>query len=235
MAISRPRRFARLQLLTRSPGEPVGRKPFSAQKTFRRPVGRALSGVYGRGMDSAGPVIKTVSSRVVYRNPWITVREDEIERPDGSRGLFGVVERADFAVVIAAENGGFHLVEEYRYPVGARKWNFPQGGFPAGVSGTPDELAYRELAEETGLRAGTLTRLGYLHASHGQNTNGFHAYLATDLQSGQPDRELEEQDMRQAFVAREEFEAMIREGRITDDSTVAAYALLLLHERRTVR
>lgn len=78
--------------------------------------------------DVPGPTIRTLDSMVVYTNPWISVREDRIQRPDGSHGIYGVVDVPDFAIVIPMENDGFHLVEEYRYPVGRRTWNFPQGG-----------------------------------------------------------------------------------------------------------
>ena len=56
--------------------------------------------------------------------------------------------------------------------------------------------------------------------------------LATGLEAGPPEREPEEQDMRQQWVTRDRFEAMVRDGVITDDSTLAAYALLLLHEQQ---
>ena len=178
------------------------------------------------------PDIRTLASSVVYQDQWMRLRKDEIERRDGSRGTYAVVDRADFALVIPAENGGFHLVEEYRYPVGRRGWSFPQGGFPAGTSGTPEELAALELAQETGLRAARLTRLGFLHAQHGMSSQGGHYFLATGLTAGPPDREPEEQDMRQEWVPRDQFDEMVRDGRIMDDSTLAAYALLLLAERR---
>lgn len=182
---------------------------------------------------SEEPAVRRLSSRVVYRNPWMTVREDAVQRLDGSRGVYGLVDRPDFALVIPAEDDGFHLVEEYRYPIGRRSWNFPQGSAPDQQECAPLELARRELAEETGLRAGTMTPLGFLHCSHGSSKQGFHAFLATELQAGPADREIEEQDMRQRFVSRREFEQMIRTGAITDDSTVAAYMLLLLRERAT--
>ncbi|RJL34692.1 NUDIX hydrolase [Bailinhaonella thermotolerans] len=163
----------------------------------------------------------------------MTVREDRFERPDGSRGLYGVVDKPDFALVIPAEDGGFHLVEEYRYPIGRRTWSFPQGSFPAGRTGTPEDLARAELAEETGLRAASLTRIGYLHGAHGVTGQGFHVFLAMGLEHGEPDREDTERDMRQAFVPRREFERMIRAAEITDAGTLAAYTLLHLHEHGT--
>ncbi|MDL4774936.1 MULTISPECIES: NUDIX domain-containing protein [Thermomonosporaceae] len=182
------------------------------------------------GAGSDGPAVRRLASRVVYENAWMTVREDEIQRLDGARGIYGVVDKPDFALVIPAADGGFHMVEEYRYPIGRRTWNFPQGSFPGDETGTPEELARRELAEETGFRAATLTPLGYLNASHGTSSQGFHVFLATGLEPGPHARETEEQDMRQRFVGRAEFERLVREGAVTDDSTVAAYTLLALHE-----
>ncbi|QNT68225.1 NUDIX hydrolase [Defluviicoccus vanus] len=89
--------------------------------------------------ENAATEISTVGSRVVYRNRWMTVREDAILRADGAAGIYGVVERPDFVVVIPVEaDGSVHLVEQYRYPVGARFWGLPQGACrsaPAGGSG----------------------------------------------------------------------------------------------------
>src|ERR1700744_1868392 len=177
--------------------------------------------------------VRALARETVYQDNWMVLRRDEIERRDGSRGTYAFIEKRDFALVIPAENDGFHLVEEYRYPIGRRTWSFPQGGFPAGQSGSPEELARLELAQETGLRASELTRLGFLHCAHGLTNQGGHFFLATGLEPGDPDRESEEQDMRQAWVSRDRFEQMIAEGLITDDSTVAAYSLLLLRERRS--
>jgi 8-oxo-dGTP pyrophosphatase MutT (NUDIX family) len=168
----------------------------------------------------------------VYENPWMIVHEDQVERPDGSRGIFGVIDKPDFALVIPAEDGGFHLVEEYRYPIGRRTWSFPQGTMPGRAPADPERLARRELAEETGLSAGELVHLGFFHCSHGMSRQGCNVYLATALSHGPAQREHEEQDMRQAWVSRDTFEQMITSGAITDDSTMAAYTLLLLHERR---
>jgi 8-oxo-dGTP pyrophosphatase MutT (NUDIX family) len=175
--------------------------------------------------------IRMLASGVVYEDNWMRLRRDQIERRDGSRGTYAFVQKRDFALVIPAEGDGFHLVEEYRYPIGRRTWSFPQGGWPHGEAGEPEELARLELAQETGLKARELVRLGYLHAAHGISSQAGHYYLATGLELGMPEREAEEQDMRQAWVSRVRFEEMIGEGLITDDSTVAAYTLLLLRER----
>src|SRR6267142_354910 len=95
--------------------------------------------------------IRRLGSRRVYANRWMTLREDDIERPDGSTGIYAVVDKPDFALVIPVERDGFHLVEQYRYPVGGRYWEFPQGTAPDGAEPEPVALARAELAEETGL------------------------------------------------------------------------------------
>jgi 8-oxo-dGTP pyrophosphatase MutT (NUDIX family) len=180
---------------------------------------------------SADPTIRRVSSRVVYRSRWMSVREDQIVRPDGSAGVYSVVDKPDFALIIPAERDGFWLVEQFRYPVGARRWEFPQGTFDPGHTGSPADLARAELAEETGLRAGRLTHLGHLHCAYGMSSQGFDVFLATDLVAGIPSRGVDEQDMQHRWLPRTEFEHLIRTGEITDDSSLAAYTLLLLHER----
>ena len=88
------------------------------------------------------PDVRTLTASVVYEDRWMRLRRDEIERRDGSRGTYAFVEKTDFALVIPAENDGFHLVEEYRYPIGRRTWSFPQGGWPPGHTGNPDRRAH---------------------------------------------------------------------------------------------
>jgi len=168
----------------------------------------------------------------VYRNPWIRVREDAVEHADGSPGVYGVIEKAHFALVLPAEQDGFWLVEQYRYPLGRRAWEFPQGTWGQGSDGTPEELARAELAEETGLRAGGLRHLGHLDLAPGMSTQEFDVWLATDLTQGPTAREATEADMRHAFVPETELRAMVRAGRFTDGPSLAAYALLLLQEIR---
>jgi 8-oxo-dGTP pyrophosphatase MutT (NUDIX family) len=182
--------------------------------------------------EAAEAEILTLSSSVVYSDNWTQLRRDEIERADGSRGTYAVVERDNFALIIPAENGRFCLVEEYRHPLGRRAWSFPQGAFPKGQTGTAEELARAELAQETGLRAARLTRLGTLAVAHGMSNQYGDHWLATELTQGETDLEPEELGLRHAWVAREEFEAMTRDGRIVDGSTLAGYALLLMAERR---
>jgi 8-oxo-dGTP pyrophosphatase MutT (NUDIX family) len=172
--------------------------------------------------------VRTTSSREVYRNPWIRVREDAVVHDDGSTGIYGVIEKPHFGLVIPAERDGFWLVEQFRHPLGRRAWEFPQGTWTAGESGSAEELGRAELAEETGLRAGGLRHLGHLDLAPGLSTQEFDVWLATDLTQGPTAREASEADMRSAFVTEAELETMVRDGRFTDGPSLAAYSLLLL-------
>ncbi|MFE0024273.1 NUDIX domain-containing protein [Amycolatopsis sp. NPDC059021] len=175
--------------------------------------------------------IQRVASREVYRNNWMTVREDMIRRPDGSPGIYGVVDKPTFALVIPFDGERLHLVEQFRYPIGLRRWEFPQGTAPDLAEMPRLELAARELREETGLTAETLTHLGRIDLAPGTSSQRGDVYLATGLTEGDPEREHEEQDMRTAWFHREEVEKMIAAGEFTDAQSLAAYALFLLHER----
>lgn len=173
-------------------------------------------------------MLRRLSSRIAYRNPWMTVREDEIERPDGSRGIFGVVEKTDFALVVPFDGAGFHLVEQYRYPVEGRFLEFPQGSWEERPDADPAELARGELAEETGLRAESVVHLGHLYEAYGYSNQGFHVFLATGLDQGEQSLSATEADLRVVYLELADFEQAVAAGRIKDAPTVAAYGLLRL-------
>jgi len=172
------------------------------------------------------PDVRCLESRVVYENPWMTLTEDVVERRDGSQGLYGVVRSRDFSLVLPWDGERFHLVEQYRYPVGARLWEFPQGSVadPPGLSA--QEAAAVELAEEAGLVAATWQHLGFLHAGYGRSGNGFDVFLATELTQVPERREPEEQDMRSGTFTREEVWDLVARGLMTDSHSLAALALL---------
>ncbi len=179
--------------------------------------------------------IETISSREVYRNRWMTVREDAIRRQDGSSGIYGVVEKPDFALIIPYEDGAFHLVEQYRYPVKGRYLEFPQGTWEEQQDATPETVAMGELQEETGLVAGRMTYLGHLFNAPGYSTQGMHVFLAEALTQGPKHLSPEESDLVVTRVTVEEFEALIMEGRIKDSSTLSAYSLLRMKKRLPLR
>lgn len=174
--------------------------------------------------------VDQLRTRTVYQNAWMTVREDLVAMPDGTAGVYGVVDKPDFALVIPRGDNGVWLVEQYRYAIGRRAWEFPQGSWAGGARGDQLSLAVAELREETGLSAKEVAFLGHLFGAYGFCSQGFDVFVATGLVPGAPARERTEQDMVQRFVTDRELRSMIQSGQVVDAASIAAYTLLLLRE-----
>jgi 8-oxo-dGDP phosphatase len=175
--------------------------------------------------------VQTLASRQVYANAWMTVREDEIRLVDGSESIYGVVDKPTYALIIPRDGDRLHLVEQFRYPVGRRRWEFPAGTAPERAEVDPADLAVRELEEETGLRAGRIERIGRIDVAPGMSSQRGEVFLATALTAGPTRREHSEQDMRTAWFTVAEFEEMARAGELADSQSLAAYLLLQLYDR----
>jgi ADP-ribose pyrophosphatase len=170
--------------------------------------------------------IRQLSSQVVYRNAWMTVREDEIERNDGSRGIYGVIEKCDSAIVIAIDGDEVYLVEQFRYPVGMKTLEFPQGSLERNDV-DPAVIAREELQAEAGLVADELEFLGEIYIAWGYANQKTHAFLATGLSQLAGQRDTEEHDLAVRKVSVVEFERLVRENVIKDAQTMAAWSLYL--------
>lgn len=168
----------------------------------------------------------TLSSRIRYENRWTRLREDRIQHADGSDGIYGVVERADFAVIVPWQDGRLTLVEQYRYPVRIRIWEFPMGMWEQAPGTDPVVLAAGELREETGLVAGRMSHAGEIFQGPGYCNQRGHIFLATDLTQGEPDREKTEQDMICRSFTLAEFESMVRDGLVREAMTLSAFCIL---------
>jgi 8-oxo-dGTP pyrophosphatase MutT (NUDIX family) len=176
--------------------------------------------------------IRQLSSRVVYRNTWMTVREDEIERDNGTKGIYGFVEKCDSAIVLPIDGDQVYLVEQFRYPLGANSLEFPQGSLERNDV-DPSEIASEELQAETGLIAEKLECLGEIHIACGYTKQKTYAYLATGLKQavGQPD--VEEHDLAVRKVSLAQFRQLISGNTIKDAQTLAAWGLYLTRLRET--
>ncbi len=160
-------------------------------------------------------------SREVYRNPWIAVREDAVERPDGSPGIYGVVSFHTLAVgaVPRYDDGTTVLVGQYRYTLREWSWEIPEGGADPALP-VLDEVA-RELEEETGLVAARYTALGGLTTSNSVTDERAVLFLAEGLRQGEPSPDPTEELVRWRLPLADAV-AMALEGRITDALSVAA-------------
>ena len=160
-------------------------------------------------------------SKLVYSNPWITVREDDVITPGGKPGIYGVVEtRIATGVVALTDHNEIYLVGQYRYPVDEYSWEIPEGG--SEVDEDPMVTAKRELREETGLEAESWEQLGgEIHLSNCFSSERGFLYLARGLREGtaEPDHTEELQVKSVPFA---ECLAMVDRGEIKDSLTVIA-------------
>lgn len=176
-----------------------------------------------------GAEIERLSGKVVYQNRWMTVREDQVRFANGHEGIYGVVDKPDFVLIVPVHaDGRIQMVQQYRYPVGGRFWELPQGSWETDPGADPVEIARGELEEETGYRAGNMKPVGHLFEAYGFSNQGFHIYLATDLTAGQLRRDVEEQGMETAAFSLKDLTDMIRQGTLKDAPTIAALGILRL-------
>lgn len=168
----------------------------------------------------------TLSTREVYLNPWIRVREDAVLKPNGTPGIYGVVEYRNRAVGVVPIDDQDHtwLVGQYRYTQNRYEWEIPEGGCPEGES--LEDCARRELLEETGLIAAQLEPLLLdLQLSNSVSNETAHLFVARHLTQEAPQPE----DTEQLAVRRlplAEAITMAATGQIRDAMSVIALLAL---------
>jgi ADP-ribose pyrophosphatase len=180
------------------------------------------------------PSITTLSSREIYRNPWMRLREDEILRSNGQRGIYGVVEKDEAAIILPIDGDRIWLVEQFRYTIQERAVELPQGGWEMAVD-DPEQLARGELREETGLQAEKMIYLGCHWIAYGFTRQKQHVFLATGLTQADKQPDVEEHDLVVRNLSIAEFEKMILDGLIRDGCTLAAWSLYLIWKAHHAR
>jgi 8-oxo-dGTP pyrophosphatase MutT (NUDIX family) len=124
---------------------------------------------------------KTLSSRTAYQNAWLRVREDEVLRPDGSPGIYGVVEiRPSIGVLALNDRNEVALAGQWRYTLGRYTWEIVRGGSSEGETDML-AVAQRELREEIGYTAATWESTGSVDVCNGVTTDVQHLFTAQDL------------------------------------------------------
>jgi ADP-ribose pyrophosphatase len=172
---------------------------------------------------------RTASSRSVYENRWLRLREDIAELPDGRTTLYGVVECGECVGVLPfLDADTVLLVGQYRYVAAGFYWEMPTGGQHAGE--TLEQAAQRELSEEAGYEAGRLVKLCDFHTSKSILREVAHLYLAEDLRPAARPPDRTEFIERRAFPFAQVLR-MVEQGEIKDSMTVIA----VLHAARRRR
>ena len=163
---------------------------------------------------------QTLSTREIYQNPWISVREDQVINPKGGQGIYGVVSFKNKALGIIPVDAEMNiwLVGQYRYALNEYSWEIPMGG--GLLEKDILESAKRELKEETGFTAAKWTKVCRLHTSNSvTNEEGF-VYLAQELTPGETEFE-ETEDLQLRKLPLKEAVEMVMRDEITDAISVA--------------
>ncbi len=164
---------------------------------------------------------KTLNSRIVYDNPWITVFEDKVINPRGGENLYGHVHFKGKAIAIVPldDDGNTWIVGQDRYTTNEYSWEVPMGGSDAGEE--PIDTARRELKEETGLTATDLTLLMRLHTSNSITDEEGFVFVARGLEFSETNFD-DMEDLKVRKLPFTEAIDMVKRGEITDAISVAA-------------
>ena len=175
---------------------------------------------------------KKIKSRIVYKNPWIRLYEDEVIRPDGKKGIYGYLFKYPGSFIVVFDEGYVYLLSEYRYPIQKEILNLP-----AGVIEDKSVLksAKRELFEEVGIIARKWKKLGSFYTGPGHETTHITVFLATNIDKKKSKMSL--QDKTEAInkiikVKIPKLKQMIIKGKIECGISLAALNLFFLHEKK---
>lgn len=165
---------------------------------------------------------KTLSSKTTYKNPYFQIREDEVTRPSGEKGIYQVLETPGSVIVLALnDDDKFYLIGQFRYPTGNYSLELPAGGREPGSS-DPLNDAKRELLEETGISAREWSEVGRSYPFNGITNEEMVTYIARDLKHIDATGHEEEGIMEVKEVSFDEAFDMIRFGQINDGQTITA-------------
>lgn len=158
-------------------------------------------------------------SRTVAESTLFTLKEDDVQLPDGSEKTYTMFEIPDFAGVLPLVDDELLFVKNYRYPIDERVLELPAGLIDEGES--PLETAERELEEETGYLLKDAQKLCEYNPIASLNTQVAHLFFGTAEEGGELDRDKGE-DMDAVLIPVDEAYEMLEKGELSHPHTMIA-------------
>lgn len=173
---------------------------------------------------------RKVKSKIIHKNPWYVLREDDVVRPDGKSGKYFYLDGAHSVAIIAEdENENIILVGQTRYPIGCKwSWEVPAGKLEKGESAL--DAAQRELREEAGIEAKKWTKIGHFFESLSKENTKAQVFLAQEITTCSTEREKTE-DIQVQKKNIKEIEKMIATNDFFDGYSISALYKYLLYKK----
>jgi 8-oxo-dGTP pyrophosphatase MutT (NUDIX family) len=170
---------------------------------------------------------KIISTKVIYKGKWLTLRKDNFIKPDGSTASYEIIKRKNVVIIIPQINKNLIFVEQYRYALDERSLEFPQGFIEKNE--TPQDAAKREFEEEVGLK-GKVTFLGEVCTSSGFLEQKLYIFKGTNLHIGKQKLESTEKDLNVISLPLKKVKELVKNNKIKNGPTLAALSLFLLNK-----
>lgn len=165
---------------------------------------------------------KTLSSKIVFKNPWWQVRKDHFKTHTGKKGEYYIIDIKESAFIIPVKGNKILFERQYRYPI--QKWTIELPGGSVKKGSNTRKAAEEELREELGYKAGRLERIGKFVPYNGMSSEICSVFLATDLKFVGAEKEETEYIDPTEIGIRQAYK-MIEDNKIIDGMTIAALCL----------
>jgi len=163
-----------------------------------------------------------IRSEILLQGRAFKVRRDYLKTPEGSETKLEIVEHGGSVVVIPVDKGDIWFVRQYRHAAGSDLLELPAG--TRNGDEPFEDCAARETREETGMEAGTLTKVGEFYLAPGYSTEFMAVFLATDLKENPLDPDADEFLSIEKFPVKKALE-MAERGEVPDAKSLAALFL----------